>query len=131
MEVTMKEAKHFKKGDFIMIDDVPCRVVDVSLSSPGKHGSAKARIVAVGLLDNKKREIVKPGGAKIPAPIVDKREGQVISISGDIAQIMDSETYEVFESTIPEEIKGSIKEGDVVEYWIVAGIVKTIVNVKS
>jgi len=57
MEVVMKEAKQFRKGDFIMIDDVPCRVVDISLSKPGKHGSAKARIIAVGIIDGKKREI--------------------------------------------------------------------------
>ena len=131
MEVVMKEAKHFKKGDFIMVDDVPCRVVDVTLSSPGKHGSAKARIVAVGILDNKKRELVKPGSAKVPAPIVDKKEGQVISISGDIVQIMDSETYEMFESNIPEELKDDLKEGATVEYWIIAGVAKVIVGVKS
>ncbi|NPA38252.1 MAG: translation initiation factor IF-5A [Candidatus Nanohaloarchaeota archaeon] len=131
MEVIMKEAKQFRKGDFIMIDDVPCRVVDISLSKPGKHGSAKARIVAVGIIDGKKREISKPGDSKIPAPIIDKRDGQVITVSDDQAQIMDLETYEVFDALVNEELKGKLTEGVNVEYWVIAGTVKMIMRVKG
>ncbi len=131
MEVVMKEAKQFRKGDFIMIDDVPCRVVDISLSKPGKHGSAKARIVAVGIIDGKKREISKPGDSKIPAPIIDKRDGQIITITEEGAQVMDLETYEVFDALVNEEIKDSLSEGVNVEYWVIAGTAKMVMRVKG
>ncbi|RLE80455.1 MAG: translation initiation factor IF-5A, partial [Thermoprotei archaeon] len=51
------EAGGIKTGSFIVIDGEPCRVVEVEKSKPGKHGSAKARIVAIGLFDNVKRSI--------------------------------------------------------------------------
>ncbi|PVX24043.1 MAG: translation initiation factor IF-5A, partial [Candidatus Bathyarchaeum sp.] len=33
-------------GSYIIIDDAPCKIVSYSKSKPGKHGAAKARIVA-------------------------------------------------------------------------------------
>ncbi len=130
METTLKEAKQYKKGDFILIDDVVCRVTDVSVSKPGKHGSAKARIVAVSLLDGKKKEITKPGDAKIPAPIIDKRDAQVVMINDEnTAQIMDLETYEMIDAIISDDVKGNLEEGVNVEYWVV-GSSKIIMRVK-
>ena len=35
-------------GGYMVIDDQPCRIVDITKSKPGKHGAAKARIVAIG-----------------------------------------------------------------------------------
>ncbi len=130
METTLKEAKQYKKGDFILIDDVVCRVTDVSISKPGKHGSAKARIVAVSLLDGKKKEITKPGDAKIPAPIIDKRDAQVVMINDEnTAQIMDLETYEIMDAIISDDVKNNLEEGINVEYWVL-GSTKIIMRVK-
>ena len=44
-----------KPGNFIEIDGEPCKVLRITLSKPGKHGSTKARIDAVGIFDNRKR----------------------------------------------------------------------------
>ena len=52
--------------------------------------------------------------AKIP--IIEKRTGQVISVTGDKAQIMDMETYDVFETTVPEELKEKLTDGVQVTY---------------
>ena len=43
-----------KKGDTIIIDGAPCKIVDTSTSRPGKHGHAKVNMMAVGMLDGKK-----------------------------------------------------------------------------
>lgn len=124
------EAKHFKKGDYIMIDEVACRVQDNAKSAPGKHGHLKCVISASGIIDGKKRLVMKPGDAKLPAPNVDKREGQVVSISGDAAQVMDMKTYEMFDITIPEELKENVLAGTVVEYWLIDTI-RAIMSVKE
>ena len=64
-------------------------------------------------------------------PLINKRSGQVISISGQTLQIMDLETFEVFEtSAVEEEIKNKIRQGGEVEYWQVLERVK-IVRVKG
>ncbi|MCK4550466.1 MAG: translation initiation factor IF-5A [Candidatus Aenigmarchaeota archaeon] len=120
MSVEQVEAKHFKRGNFIMVDDVACRVLDNSKSAPGKHGHLKCKIEATGLLDGKKRMIMKPGEAKIPCPIIDKRAAQVLSLSGKTAQLMDMVTYDTFDTQIPDDVTG-VTEGGEVEYWVIAG----------
>ncbi|MCX6707027.1 MAG: translation initiation factor IF-5A [Candidatus Woesearchaeota archaeon] len=108
-----------QKGSFVVIEGVACRVVDTQTSKPGKHGHAKVRIGAVGLLDGRKRDIVMPGHDNIDVPIIDKKTAQVLSITGDTANIMDSETYETFDMKIPEELKGQVTEGCTVMYWVI------------
>jgi translation initiation factor 5A len=108
-----------QKGNYIIIDDVACRVVDTQTSRPGKHGHAKVRMQAVGLIDGRKREIVKPGHDNVEVPIVDKRTAQVLSINGDTANVMDSETYETFDLKIPEDLKAEVVEGCNVLYWVI------------
>ena len=121
MVTTRKIIKNLQPGKFCIIDEEPCRVLGVTTSAPGKHGGAKARLEAIGIFDNKRRSIVKPASAEIDIPIVEKRTGQVVAIMGNNAQIMDLETYETFESPIPEELKGKIKQGGEVLYWILMG----------
>ena len=109
----------------------PCRISEYDTSKPGKHGSAKARIVGVGVFDNQKRPHVGPVSMQIHVPLIDKRTGQVISMSGDITQIMDSETFETIDVTMfDDEIKGKIENGQNVEYWKVMGRTK-IMRIKG
>lgn len=108
-----------QKGNYIIIDDVACRVVSVQTSKSGKHGHAKVRLEAIGLIDNKKREIIKPGHENVEVPIIDKKTAQVLSINGNIANVMDSESYETFDMEIPEELKGQVLEGCSILYWII------------
>lgn len=121
MTTTRTTVKNLKPGRFCVIDDEPCKVLNVSTSAPGKHGGAKSRLDAVGIFDNKKRSIVKPASADIDVPIVDKRTGQVVAIMGSNVQIMDMENYETFEIPIPEEFKGKLEQGGEVLYWILMG----------
>lgn len=108
-----------QKGNYVVIDGVACRVVDKQTSRPGKHGHAKVRMTAVGLLDDKKRVIVMPGHDSIDTPIVEKRNAQVLSVQGDNAQVMDSETYETLDLKIPDDLKDTVTDGCTVVYWVI------------
>ena len=108
-----------QKGNYVIIDDVACKVTSIQVSRPGKHGHAKVRLEAVGLLDDKKRAVVMPGHDNIDTPIIDKRTAQVLSISGKTANVMDSETYETFDLEIPEDLEGQVVEGANVLYWVI------------
>ena len=110
------EVRQLKEGGYIVIDDEPCVIVSMSVSKPGKHGAAKARIDAIGIFDEQKRSIVQPVTAKIYVPIVERKRAQVISVTGDVVQLMDLETYETFELMIPEEFKDKIEAGKEVIY---------------
>jgi translation initiation factor 5A len=120
-----------KIGSYIIIDGEPCRVVEYEKSKPGKHGAAKARVVAIGVFDGTKKSIVSPVDARVDVPLIEKRTGQIISISENEIQIMDLENYEVFDSKMPEEeIRTRLASGVEVEYWKVLDRIK-IMRVKS
>jgi translation initiation factor 5A len=120
-----------KVGSYIIIDNEPCRIVSYDHSKPGKHGSAKARVAAIGVFDGSKHSLVSPVSANVEVPLINKRSGQVISISGNTLQIMDLETFEVFDtSSVEEEIRNKVRQGGEVEYWQVLDRVK-IVRVKG
>ncbi len=115
--VTLKSVGGLQKGHYIVIDGAACIVSSTQTSRPGKHGHAKVRLQAVGLIDGKKREVVMPGHDEVEVPIVGKKNAQVLSISGNHANVMDMETYETFDLLIEEELVGKVGEGDNVLYW--------------
>lgn len=108
-----------KQGNYVIIDGVACTVKSVQTSRPGKHGHAKCRIEAVGIIDGQKKIIVAPAHDKIDVPIIIKKTAQVLSINNDIANVMDTESYNTFDLKIPEELKNNITEGSQVVYWII------------
>jgi translation initiation factor 5A len=113
-----------------MIDDEPSKIVSVEKSKSGKHGHAKARIVAIGVFDGVKRSIVLPGDAKVDSPIIDKRVAQINYITDatpPMLGLMDMTSYESFEEAMPGEgFEGKIEQGIQIEYWIVLGRKKLI-----
>jgi len=115
-------------GGYMIADGEPCRIVDLTKSKPGKHGSAKARIVAIGVFDGVKRTVVKPVDANAEVPIIDKRNGQVFSVTATGIQIMDLETYEYLDAVFPEEeeLKAKLTPGAEIEYWKILGKVKIV-----
>ena len=116
-ETKPEEIKKCREGGFIVIDDAPCKVTDLKISKPGKHGEAKARLEAVGIFDNQKRIIVKPADHRMKIPIINKKSAQVVSINGNHVQLMDTEDYSMFETEIPDELKDGISEGKEVIIW--------------
>jgi len=117
-----------KEGSYVLIEGEPCRIVEYTRSKPGKHGSAKARVVAVGVFDGVKRSIVSPVSAQVEVPVIEKRTGQVVSVGSGVLQLMDLETYDVFEISLPAEpqIRDGLTSGVEVEYWVVLNRKKII-----
>ncbi|MEM2727069.1 MAG: translation initiation factor IF-5A [Archaeoglobaceae archaeon] len=110
------EVRQLREGGYVVIDDEPCEIISISVSKPGKHGAAKARIDAIGIFDLQKRSIVEPVTAKIYIPMVERKRAQVLSIAKDNAQLMDLSTFETFELPIPEELKDKVSAGKEVIY---------------
>jgi len=119
MATKMTSVGTLQKGNYVILEGAACRVADTQVSRPGKHGHAKVKLTAVGLMDGKKRVTVMPGHDNIEVPIVEKKTAQVLSIQGSTANVMDSETYETFDLAIPEELKSSCVEGCNVLYWVI------------
>jgi len=112
-------ATEAKSGTTILVDSIPCTIKSIDVSRPGKHGHAKCRIEAVGVLDGKKKVIVLPGHERLDVPLIEKRKAQVLSVesSGDKANVMDLENFETFDIQVDELLKEKVKEEAQVEYW--------------
>ncbi|MFW9889463.1 MAG: translation initiation factor IF-5A [Candidatus Thorarchaeota archaeon] len=132
MSIQKKTAKGLKPGSYFLIDGEPCRVISIEKSKPGKHGSAKANITAVGFFDNRKRNVIMPADRQVDVPLIDKRGATIIADMGETLSLMDTgEPYETYEVARPtdEEIASKIALNAEVEVWDVMGT-KVITRVK-
>jgi translation initiation factor 5A len=118
------ETRVLKEGRYVIIDDEPCVIKNIAKSKPGKHGSAKARVDAVGIFDGQKRSIVQPVTAKVYVPIVERKSGQVLTIGQNSAQLMDLGDYSTIDVPITEDDRAKIEEGKEVSYLLVMGKTK-------
>lgn len=108
------EVRDLQEGSYVMIEETPCVINSYSTAKPGKHGSAKARVEGKGVFDERKRNFTQPVDAKVWVPIIDRKQGQVISLDSGDMQVMDLETYETFTMRIPDGLDPS--PDDEIEY---------------
>ena len=120
MVLKIINATEARVGTNIIVDGMPCTIKKIDISKTGKHGHAKCRIEAVGIISEQKKVFVIPGHDRLEIPMVEKRKGQVLSI-GDKVSIMDLENFETLEVECPDEIKSELATNDNVEYWDVEG----------
>jgi len=104
-----------KPGHFVLIEGSACQIKGVEKSKPGKHGSAKARITAFDIFSGQKRNLLKPTSAEAEVPIIVKGNAQVVAVTGDTLQIMDTTSYEMLNVKKPKEIQG-LESGAEIEY---------------
>ncbi len=122
MVLKIIDATEAKIGTNIIVDGVPCTVKKIDISKTGKHGASKVRIEAIGIITEQKKVFVAPGHERFEVPVVNKKKGQVLSISeGNKVSVMDLEGFETFDINCPEEIKQELGENSNVEYWDVEG----------
>ncbi|MFI5412470.1 MAG: translation initiation factor IF-5A [Candidatus Micrarchaeales archaeon] len=114
-EIQHKPMKDMRVGSYIMIDNIPCKIVEIETSAPGKHGSAKMRVTGIGIFDGQKKSLIKTSHADADVPTIVKRKAQVVSVTDNSVQVMDNETYEVYDLPITEEFKGKLEAGKEVE----------------
>lgn len=121
-EITRVNIKELKPGSFVIIEDTPCRVEKLQVSTSGKHGAAKVRVEALGLFDNRRKSMIAPSHDDVTVPIILKKQAQVLSVVGNKAQLMDLTTYETIELDITEDVKDKVQPGGEIAYFEVMGI---------
>lgn len=120
-DIIFSQLGDLKVGKYVMIEGEPCRIVSMDKSKPGKHGAAKINLVAMSLFTNNKRTLMKSSDADVEVPLVERKRAQVVSVSGTTAQLMDIESFEVFEAEIPEEMRAELEVGKEIQYMLLLG----------
>ena len=82
-QISIEPFNKIRKGYVICVNNRPCKILSISTSKPGKHGSAKANMDTVDIFTNKK--IVYSCGTtdNIHVPIVKKVDYQIMGIDMD------------------------------------------------
>jgi len=96
-DIKFSELGQVKEKQFILIDDVICKVDTITKSKPGKHGAAKIRMTATGVFTGQKMNLLKPSSEDVQIPILDKGNGQIIADLGTKYQVMDMANYQTYE----------------------------------
>lgn len=122
MVLKIINATEAKVGTNIILDGDVYTVRKMDVSKTGKHGHAKCRVEAVGIINGNKKVFVVPGHERLEVPLVNKSKAQVLSKGDGKASVMDLETFETMEIDCPEEdVFNSLEENGNCEYWDVEG----------
>eukprot|EP01080_Neovahlkampfia_damariscottae_P011150 gene11150-3972_t len=123
-----KQAGAFKKGDYIVIKDRPCKVIDYSTSKTGKHGHAKANIVAIDLFTGKKLEDICPTSHNMNAPNVTRIDFSLMDIDEDgYLVLLDKDGEEKSDVQLPEseegqKLRAAFDNGDNLSVCVIAAM---------
>jgi translation initiation factor 5A len=91
---TRVEIRTLKVGRYLSIDDSAYKILSISKSKPGKHGSAKARIEMEDIFSGQKRSHVGTVTDNIQVPMIEKGSAIITHIEGGEIHAMDNKTYE-------------------------------------
>lgn len=132
-DIKLTHAGSLRSGSYLLVDGEPFIVKDTQTSRPGKHGHAKVRIKAMHMITGSNKEVVKPGHDDVEVPIINKRQGQILSITGEDVELMDMESFENIladRKIADEEVRDKLEAGQTVMYWQVVGkrIIKSIME---
>lgn len=83
------EPTNVRRGSYLMINDFPCKVVQIAHFKPGKHGSAKYRFDGVDIFTDKKCVQTFSANDQIRIPIINKNRYQLINIEDIFLSLLD------------------------------------------
>jgi translation initiation factor 5A len=87
------EIRTLKVGRYVAIEDSAYKILSISKSKPGKHGSAKARLELEDLFNRQKRSHVGTVTDTITVPVLEKGSAIITHIQGEEVHAMDSKTF--------------------------------------
>ena len=121
-----------KAGQYVVIQNRPCKVVHVDHFKVGKHGSAKANITGIDIFNEKKMLVNLPTSANIFVPNIKRSIYTVIDADEDgFVTLMDKQGTTRQDLKLPDEtendkiINGRIRE------WISGGREMTVTIVEA
>lgn len=105
------QASSLRIGGFVMINDRPCKITDMSTSKTGKHGGAKVHLTGNDIFTDKKMVCIYSSTDNVDVPIVNNKEYQLLSIDDEsFMSMMDEkgkqrEDLKLVESDICKKIR--------------------------
>ena len=118
------EIRTLKVGRFCVVDDEAYKILSISKSKPGKHGSATARLELVSLFSNKQISHVGPVTDNIQVPMIEKGTAMVTHIDGNEVHAMNMRDHSMM--ILPMEDEMTIEAGKEIMWMEALGRYKII-----
>lgn len=118
------EIRTLKVGRFCVVDDEAYKILSISKSKPGKHGSAKARLELVSLFSSKKISHVGTVTDNIQVPMIEKGTAMVTHIDGNEVHAMNMRDHSMM--ILPMEDEMTIEAGKEIMWMEALGRYKII-----
>eukprot|EP01013_Petalomonas_cantuscygni_P022819 TRINITY_DN4413_c0_g1_i1.p1 TRINITY_DN4413_c0_g1~~TRINITY_DN4413_c0_g1_i1.p1 ORF type:complete len:156 (+),score=31.48 TRINITY_DN4413_c0_g1_i1:44-511(+) len=98
------QAGALKKGMFCCIRDRPVKIIEYTTSKTGKHGHAKAHIVAIDIFTNKRLEELCPTTHNMSVPNVTRQEYQLmdVDLESGFVTLLDENNEEKNDLKLPD-----------------------------
>ena len=107
---TRVEIRTLKVGRYVSVDDKAYKILSISKSKPGKHGSAKARIEMEDLITGQKKSHVGTVTDSIHVPLIEKGSAIITHLEGQEVHAMDNKTYETL--ILPKDDDMNLESGN-------------------
>ena len=119
---TRAEIRTLKVGRYVAIDDDAYKILGMSKSKPGKHGSAKARIELENIFTGQKRSHVGTVTDTIHIPMIEKGSAIITHFQGNEVHAMDSKTYQAL--ILPVDESMNLQSGGEIQWMEAMGLYK-------
>ena len=102
---TRVEIRTLKVGRYVSVDENAYKILSISKSKPGKHGSAKARLELVSLFSSKKISHVGTVTDSINVPMIEKGKAMVTHIDGEEVHAMNMKDHSMMILPVDPDIE--------------------------
>ena len=116
---TRAEIRTLKIGRYVAIEEDAYKILSMSKSKPGKHGSAKARIELEDIFTGQKKSHVGTVTDTINIPLIEKGSAIITHIQGNEVHAMDNETYQTL--ILPVEEGMNLQSGGEIQWMEAMG----------
>ena len=113
------EIRTLKVGRYVALEDSAYKILSMSKSKPGKHGSAKARLELEDIFTGQKRSHVGTVTDAINVPVIEKGSAIITHIQGEEIHAMDNKTYESL--ILPQTSEFTLKPGGEIQWMEAMG----------
>jgi len=119
-------ASELERGNYFLINSEPVRVLRKEVIVVGTHSHSKLKFYIQGLREKGERTVTFQHSDRVEKIEIMRKQGQIISKSGNKVQLMDAVSYETFDSNLPQELSDDINEGDNVTFVELNGKVEIL-----
>ena len=116
---TRVEIRTLKVGRYVAIENDAYKILSISKSKPGKHGSAKARLELEDIFTGHTRSHVGTVTDNIQVPVIEKGSAVITFVQGNEVNAMDNKTYQTL--ILPLDTEMNLEAGGEIQWMEAMG----------